>query len=210
MSRPDYKDCISKYRDTLLTQKWFLEKQSEAWTAAENFVGHHFTNNIFILGLFLLGGLSAYLLIKGTQLQQSGATFWGGVLLVLVFLAIAVSYYLVSLLKKQISVSIYFAYRIDEITRSAYLEKISAYESTHLDELRSLTRSINQYVADLDLCDPNDIEQTKKLISTLSEFTEELKSLQNTLADLHSLHNNYSRGSCFDLDIHNAIIEFHK
>lgn len=207
MDKHDYENTLSEFRNTLLTQKWFLEKQSEAWKNTENFVGHHFSNTIVFLGLFLLGGLSVFLLIKGTQLQQSGATFGGGVLLALIFLTVAISYYLVNLLKKKIGTAIYFAYKTDEITRSAYLEQISTYENTLQDQLHSLTKTINRYAALLDQWDPDDQEQIKKYISDLNELTGELKLIQTSLADIKSLRNEYSHSSCFDFEIHQAIME---
>lgn len=210
MSYKDYENSLDEYRKSLSSKEWFIKKQSKAWKAAEETIGHHFSNTIVFLAIFLLGGLSVFLFNKCTQLQQIGETFWGGVLLALIFLVVAVCVCLVSLLRKKMGSVIFHAYVIDEITRTACLEEIGRYEYQLHEKIHGLVFSIKHQKERLSACSPSDAEELAIITATINEFTNELYTLYHSLDSLRSIRASYLNTRLFDLNIIDAVSEHYR
>ena len=210
MSDTDYKSTLAEYRKNLTSKEWFLNKQDDSWKATENFVGHHFSNTIVFVALFLLGGLSYFLFTTGFELQKNGENFGGGLLICMVFLIIAICVYLVSRLRRYLGAVIFHAYITDEITRKTCLEEIDRYEIDLHKTVEGLARQIDFDTKTLQKNIPDDIETAKYISNDLNEYSSELRSTLKGLDTLHSLRKSYYHDNLFDLNITNSVIKHHK
>ena len=203
----DYNNKFTEYRKTLSSKEWFLEEQSDAWKATENFVGHHFFNtihgNIVFVGLFLLG------LLLGVISARAGndLSFWESALLVLIFLAVLS---LAIWFKKYMATVIFHSYVSHQVTRKACLEKIDSYEYKLTDKLDGLARIIKFDANELRQYFPNDVEKIKHILEGLTDFSEELQYTQRELSALRDQRKEYYQDDLYDFAITNAVIEHHK
>ena len=194
-----------------MKKEWFLDKQVSAWKSSEKFVSHRFSNTLVFVAIFILGGLSVFLLSKGSALQQiENLSFWGSLLHCLVFLTVGLAVYFFNHLKKATGAAIYEAYILNSITQSAYLDELNRYESDLLQHLNSLTFSFQRTVSQLSDCDPIDTHKRDSILLSLNEFTERLAEIESSLYDLRNIRESYMHDECFDLEIRNAIIEHKK